>query len=643
MSLADELRLAGKQIHEATATDRPAALNAGFERALIWPLKASSGKLMDGEGNVTEAFACVIHSSKDCHQGDRSISADNAAAAIDLVEELDPATLRAAYMRLFEVRQLRKTPAPVGVGREVATVTLTAIFAHQTAMTLEAIAKELQTLNEGRPHSDWLDMLVVSNIGVVTNACQLPGGESIGGIIPPSKEALSAAVPAFYVLQVLQPTLNGSFNKLVALIVGYMGFFAPGIPFANFNDILVGVTPSIIPLKGYQYNLAGALQSVPRHLYADRYMPHLPMLVEDSKTKQLLASLQFIPWQDGGVILLRGKLPLEGLMIFLGPNALKKGGVMRVGPETQASYVMPITMADFLAMTTRLRNQSNMIVRQARPSFTVEKMADEGTSTPYIARIFLGLVNLRDASLKDAGERKLFDKSLEETHIALSAARMAAKEITTMWTDHVAKVASGEVATINCGNIHIDVDFNRPFRKEVHGFLYDAARALKAGMQGMGEQFGKKMGFMFQKQTPYLAGLTKLQTTDPVLAAYLQQTRAVWSERLIEARNALDHDGWSLSKATYAIRDARVVAHPPLIKGQPVAEFVDFVLDRLCCFVEEFTAYCLLERMPTGMAIAEIPFAERPSDAPERFVPTLRYGGLTPWVITYHAARFEQV
>ena len=67
------------------------------------------------------------------------------------------------------------------------------------------------------------------------------------------------------------------------------------------------------------------------------------------------------------------------------------------------------------------------------------------------------------------------------------------------------------------------------------------------------------------------------------------------------------------------------------------------MLDRLSCFVEEFTAYCLQLRMPQGVTITEIPMAERLAESPERFRLTLQLGGLSKWKILYRAAPFDNI
>jgi len=56
-------------------------------------------------------------------------------------------------------------------------------------------------------------------------------------------------------------------------------------------------------------------------------------------------------------------------------------------------------------------------------------MADEGTSTYFIARMYMGLMRLRDVIYRDPKERFDFDKVLDQTYSALMAARTTAKEI----------------------------------------------------------------------------------------------------------------------------------------------------------------------------------------------------------------------
>ena len=642
MTLSDRARIIGQKIHEAAGADLGRELNAGIAEIIGWPYLVSSGRVEDATGKTTASFACVVHTATNDSAAQNIVATDNAAVVIDVIEDMGLDEFRAAYERIAEAKRLQKSPMPDLKGIAVATVTMTMIFARRATVSLEALAEELQRLNESRPDREWPDMIAVSGVGIISFACQFPGDPKLGDIFPPDQEGLNNSLPSWYVIVTMRPTLDGTFNKMVAFIAGYAAVFSPGAKVPNFTLLLEGVCSNIVTLTGYQYNLAGELKPVPRQFYADRYIPPLPMRIEDNRG-ELLSTVEFIPWQDGGVVLMRGKLPLEGILIFLGKEALSKGGVMKPTPGLQLSYVLPIKKANFIEMLARLSRQSNMIVRPTEPSLTIQKMADEGTSTPFIARMYMGLMRLRDVIYTDPKERFEFDKMLDQTYSPLIAARTTAGEITEMWEAHSRKVASGEIARLERNIIRVEEDLSRDLRRLVESFVYSAARAFKEGMKNFGREMGKEISFMFQKQATYERGLESLRATDSALADYLREARTSWSQRLIETRNAIDHDGWALPRIEYQARSGAVEAKQPLIDGQPTLEFVEFMLDRLSCFVEEFTTYCLQCRMPQGVAITELPLAERLPESPERFRLTLRQGGLPEWKILYCTATFANI
>lgn len=76
-------------------------------------------------------------------------------------------------------------------------------------------------------------------------------------------------------------------------------------------------------------------------------------------------------------------------MIFLGGEALKRGGVIKLR-DAQISYVLPITQADFGQMLARIQRQSNMVVRPQETNWVVKKFADEGSQSPFMARYSSG-------------------------------------------------------------------------------------------------------------------------------------------------------------------------------------------------------------------------------------------------------------
>lgn len=349
--------------------------------------------------------------------------------------------------------------------------------------------------------------------------------------------------------------------------------------------------------------------------------------------------MQFLPWQDGGVVILVGKLPLEGLLLFLGKDALKGGGTIK-RENRQISYVLPITQVHFGEMLARIQRQSNMVVRNDPRQFVVQKIADEGTSSPFMARLFPGIMRLRDVVFQDPAERDRFDKGYEFFNSFLNL-RTAAQEVEEVWRGHVLKVSEGKIARAQGQTIQIDENIDKEMRKRVEGFVNAGVRQLKA-MQNVTAVLNVNIGFFFQKPASFARGIATLEGTDPSLAQYLRQART-WSERLIKARNDVEHEGWVLPKAVYSRTDGGIKVEEPYISGQPVLEFVDTMLDRLTCFIEEVTVHCLQRRMPAGISVEEIPLSQRgKNETPERFRVTLADPGKPIWSIAYHQEHFDE-
>ena len=442
-----------------------------------------------------------------------------------------------------------------------------------------------------------------------------------------------------YIVPVMRPTGAYTFNKMCAFIIGHLFFFSPGAKLPNFAEILDATPKEAVTLWGYQYNLSGELVPVPRKFYNDRYIAPRPLRIED-RQGNLLSTLQFLPWQSGGVVLLRGKLPLEGLLVFLGKEKLKRGGVVK-RPDAQISYALPITQADFEEMVKTIQKQSNMVVRSDSTEWVIQKFADEGSSSPFIARLFMGILRLRDAVFPNSTDCDRFDKSYNVVTSALLNARSAAEQAVEIWDDHVRKVSSGEVARLQGSTIYVDESIDEELRKQFESFSNAAVRVLKQGMQNLARDLQTDIGFLFQRQSSFNTGLADLKSTDPLLGEYLRQTRT-WSEPLLNNRNAIEHEGWILPRVTYSRTDNGINASEPLISGQCVSEFVTSMLDRLFCLVEGLTAHCLQGQMPTGITITEIALPDRATEAPERFKVTLANGGIPAWSIAFHGSSFEK-
>jgi hypothetical protein len=644
MGLAQEVYHAGQELASAAERSLPDVLNRVLGCFLGWPYRVTSSCVTDQDGNRAERFAAVVYAAPEgvAIPESGAVPAGAAAVVIDACEELDLEWLRAAYGRIAQAKRLRKSAAPHLGGPPSTNVTLGIIFALRSGLPLDDLAEELNRLNVETPGGEWPNMLAVGSTGAITYSVQFPGEASFSGDwLFPAEGELADGVPPMCIVAVMRPTGAHTFNRMLASIIAHLAIFSPAAKVPNLTHILEGVPHQVLTLTGYQYNLAGNLLPVPRQFYNDRYLPPLPMRVEDHQGR-LLSTLRFLPWQDGGVILLEGKLPLDGLLVFLGKEALGRAGlrVFRL-PDVQLSYVLPITRANFNDLLTRIQSQTNMVVRRDEMQLTLQKIADEGSRSPFVARLFMGILRLRDAVYPDPAGRADFDRAHELVTSSLWNARTSVQEITQLWEGHVRKVTSGEVARLRGRTVEVDESIDRELRGRTEGFLNVAVRALKQGMQSIAKELDVDIGFLFQKDALFKRGIAALKANDPALAEYLRGTRT-WSERLVNCRNAVEHDGWALPRVDYSHTDSGIGANEPSISGRPVTAFVTLMLDRLLCFFEEFTVHCIQRRLSSGFTIMEIPLAERLAEAPERFTLTLASGGRPAWEIRFRGTPFEE-
>jgi hypothetical protein len=637
MELSQEVHDAGQEIAAATEGTVADTLNRVLGRFIGWPFEATPGYASDRDGNRTALFASVVRTASNAD----SIPADAVAAVIDVCDVLDLDGLRTAYRRIAQAKTLKKSRPPDLGDVPHTTMTLGIVLALRAALPLEDFAEELERLNTQTPSQQWPDMIVIVSTGAIHYAVQFPGEQISGDFLPPGDGALAAYTPPLYIITVMRPTGAYTFNKMLAYLVAHLALFSPGARLPEWAPMLEGMPHHVVTFSGFQYNLRGDLVPVPRELYNDRYIPPLPMRIENRQST-LLATMRFLPWQDGGAILLNGKLPLAGFLLFLDPENRERAGVVqRPGSDAQISYVLPITQAHFAELLMRIQQRSNMVVRRETASAVVQKFADEGTRSPFMARMLIGTLRLRDVVFPDLTARLRFDKPHQFVALSLIAARTTAQEISRLWADHIRKVTAGEIARVQGLTIHVDQTIDTELRRQVESFLNSAARILKQGMQTLARELQVDIGFLFQQQAAFEKGLAALQSNDAPLVEYLRHARA-WSERLQTNRIALEHDGWILPQVTYSHTAGRVQPTAPPISGQPVTDFVPFVFDRSACFVEEVTTHCLQRQMPTGITVTEIPRARRVEEMPERFRITVTNGGMPAWQIAFHASSFDE-
>ena len=516
------------------------------------------------------------------------------------------------------------------------------VFAKFSDASLTDISQAVAILNEITETNGWPDLIVVSSAGTINYRAQFPSSSRSGDYFPPYEGTLNNYVPPIFVTMAIRSLGQASFNKMTSMIMSYLALISNESVPPDYSKIMKGIDNRATTSLAYQYNLSGELLPVPRQLdYQDISNP-LPFRIE-SDDGELLSTIHYLQWQDGGVLLARGKIPLEVFAVFLGKSLDSLRALHPGEPDLVVSTVLPITRIEFDQSLQELQKKSNMRVRKWRREWVVQKVSDEGSSTPFVARIFIGIMHLRDFVFPDSEsiQHKQFDECYAVVYSALSNARTSMQEIDRLWQEHIQKIESGELARIDGNSISVSDSIDEEFRKQFESFVYSVSRSIKQGMQNLGRIHGVDIGFLFQNQKNFESGLSTLKSKDAFLAEYLNQSRS-WSDSLITIRNSIEHQGWILPQIKYRRLRANVCADQPQIFDRPVTEFVRFSFDRTCCFVEEITTYILQKKLPPRFIITEIPSVKRVPHMPERFHITLTTLESIPWVLKYHSSRFER-
>jgi hypothetical protein len=518
-------------------------------------------------------------------------------------------------------------------------VILGVVFALRGTMPMEDFARELEALNAETPSGQWPDAVVLAATGLINYAVQFPGEKVSGNWLLAKTEYAVNNAPPFYIPMMISPAREHAFDKMLSILLSRIRASLPISLTPEWDELQAGIPKDAIAWSGYQYNLRGELKPVPRDQYEDRSLP-LPVLHILDNKGTVLAGVQFLRWQDGAVILLAGGFPMEMLYTYMDRSMIANAQVFTRDPQRRISSVLPLTRGEFMAALERLEARSNMNVRPDQRSVIVQKMEDEGTSSPFIARMLLGIFYLRNLVISDNARRGAFDELHEIMTSHLFNARDAARDIQTTWENHRKKVASGECVKVEGRTFRISENIDRSLRKEVDSFLNASARALKEGVQRVAKFMDLDIGFLFMKQATFEARVTALEATNPELAAYLRQVRQ-WSESRIESRIALEHGSWTLPKVAYTPNGAAVDIGEPMIAGQPMTAFVKAMFDRLLCFAEEIIAYGIQEKLPARMTLTVVPVAQRTPEAPMRFLVTAKDGGLPASRLVFSTDAFE--
>lgn len=266
--------------------------------------------------------------------------------------------------------------------------------------------------------------------------------------------------------------------------------------------------------------------------------------------------------------------------------------------------------------------------------------------SPFIARIFMGLLKFRDQlfllGIPD-DERGIvqnhFDRMFQPMLDASQAVKDATLEIKYFVDAHLEEIRRGTTVTFQSGQYEILRTIDSKLSQAADKLLDQSIVATKTGLQSiLIDPLGLDIGFFFKKDAAFHAGISNLNSAGEAdLATYLEQVRNGWHAALQDLRVQHEHQGWSLPRVQYSLTaPSQVTAILPFVLGSPVDEFARQTANRVLLFVENMMVYALQRQCKHPIFVVEIPYQLREPANPQRFRLAPRGLDLSPpWRITY--------
>lgn len=252
--------------------------------------------------------------------------------------------------------------------------------------------------------------------------------------------------------------------------------------------------------------------------------------------------------------------------------------------------------------------------------FVVTKLKDEGTASPYIARLWVGIAELRNQILSSPTASHQFDKLFDPILKTLDKARESARGLLQNLDNHRRALEQpGTAEVYPNGQLMVHDAIAEPLAKNFDSFTQLAHRAIKLTQRLMRDIGGIEIGFLFQKPNAFNDGCDKLAASHPALAGYLRSARNALTEPLALLRNNMEHDGWTLGSPRYQVSDGRAAMIEPMINGISLSSFTRNVANLAVRAIEDLVVYALRMRLLKPVAIIELPEIQRASIQPKRF------------------------
>ena len=582
---------------------------------------ATKGFVIDVDNQMSDHQDVIIYDQQSSpvykYDGaNQIVSADAVAAIMEVKAVLNKGQLAEAFAKIEEVKRLRKRPIS-GMDQKATESTLTTtgtlgiILGFGSDISLTKLAEHCVELNEKYETAHRPDMIVLLDAGVINYTVQFVGTRNMGDLAVAADDEF--VIPPCYVFLVAREDGAFSLNRLFTHLLSHLALYPrrPSIP--PFSVLLEGTSSIVHGLGTYQYNTERRLvRYEPPSVTSRKQNPIIR--IRDKVSKEELATMTYIPWQDGGVIRKKGKIPLIGLLVWFTKGEPPR--TMQV-EDAELSMVMKVTRPEFEKWPATIERQSNITATlEIPPPFEALDLQMEGTGEPFIARIFLGLMEMARNTFPSP-DKDAFDERFSGTLSAALELRKTLVAIRTLIASHKEALQKGTIVRKAQVDPLLTERIDSPLRSHAVRFL-EMADAIVKNLPLTMKFFGINVEHMADREQRFVKDCERNEAKHPELVAYLRKLRPLLLD-IVEQYRKLRVEGWNLANVKYTFCDGVVTMVDPSIGGEPLGEYIERVFSILALAIEEVIMYGFQRSMTGSIGIVEIPSDQRNPVNAQRF------------------------
>jgi hypothetical protein len=277
---------------------------------------AASGHMIDSQNRISHQTDVLIYdqiSSPVYRVGKGLIlPSENVAAVIEVKSRLTKAELADGVKKIAKAKSLYRPPLgpldqPVTFSSLVTTSLFGVVFAFSSETKLETLGENLRDLHNDLPSTQWTDMVVVLDEGIVAFYVQFPfdKGHMAGMFMPPASP--THKVPAVYVHLMVQRQGLFTLHRFFVAMSSQLVFFRR-VTTVPIEQIMGQAPKEGFTIQGYWCGTDHRFAAVP----PDQEVGQHPGLVEQAEildaAGRAVGRVGWMRWADGHII------------VFLGPG-----------------------------------------------------------------------------------------------------------------------------------------------------------------------------------------------------------------------------------------------------------------------------------------------------------------------------------